>query len=84
MFWRWIKHLTAGAEKYDPRNWLKGVGNPDVLERAYESCDRHYEQWRRGDTDEDHAAAVFFNINQIETHKEAAEDADEGYPDTLA
>lgn len=70
MLWRWIMHLTRGAEKYDARNWMLSINDPAALERAYESCDRHYEQWRRGDVDEDHASAVFFNINQIEYIKE--------------
>lgn len=65
MLWRWIMHLTAGALKYNPRNWML-ADDADALARAYESADRHYEQWRRGDDDEDHAAAVFFNINQVE------------------
>ena len=85
MFWRWIMHLTNGAAKYAARNWMLGINDPASLERAYESADRHYEQWRRGDTDEDHAAAVFFNINQVEyykqvhQHEEVAEDASEGF-----
>jgi hypothetical protein len=74
---RWIIHLTNGAIKYEARNWLLGLGDPEVLERAFESCDRHYHQWREGHTDEDHAAAVYFNINQVEAHKEVAEDAPE-------
>lgn len=78
---RWIIHLTNGAIKYDARNWMKGVLDPATLERAFESADRHYHQWREGYTDEDHAAAVFFNINQVEYYKqvhqqeEVAEDA---------
>lgn len=76
---RWIIHLTNGAMKYEARNWMKGLGDPAVLERAFESADRHYHQWREGHIDEDHAAAVFFNINQVEYHKlhekEVAEDA---------
>ena len=65
MFERWAIHLTNGAKKYDKRNWLKGVGLEE-LDRAKESATRHFEQYIRGDSDEDHAAAVFFNINQIE------------------
>lgn len=65
MYERWAAHLTAGARKYTKRNWMRASG---VLEltRAKESALRHFEQWLRGDTDEDHAAAVFFNINQVE------------------
>jgi hypothetical protein len=38
----------------------------EELERFRMSAARHFEQWLRGDTDEDHAAAVFFNINGAE------------------
>jgi hypothetical protein len=65
MYDRWAAHLTAGAEKYDDRNWMKANGEAE-LNRFLESACRHYEQWLRGDTDEDHAAAVFFNINGAE------------------
>ena len=62
---RWAKHLTLGAAKYSNRNWMKAEGNEE-LERFRESAVRHFIQWYRGDTDEDHAAAVVFNINGSE------------------
>jgi hypothetical protein len=65
MYERWTAHLTKGAQKYAARNWMLGQGEAE-LERAYESACRHFEQWFRGDIDEDHAAATFFNINQVE------------------
>ena len=65
MYKRWAEHLTNGAKKYDKRNWMKGVGQEE-LDRAKESADRHFAQWLAGDVDEDHAAAVIFNINQVE------------------
>lgn len=65
MFERWAQHLTGGAQKYDARNWMKAAGEAE-LERFRHSAARHFEQWLRGDTDEDHAAAVFFNINGAE------------------
>lgn len=65
MFERWAQHLTAGAKKYTKRNWMKAEGNEE-LDRARESAARHFEQWMNGDTDEDHAAAVYFNINEVE------------------
>jgi hypothetical protein len=65
MLERWAIHLTNGAKKYNKRNWMKGAGQAE-LDRAKESAARHFEQYIRGDVDEDHAAAVFFNINQIE------------------
>lgn len=65
MFWRWAVHLTKGAIKYAVRNWLQANGEKE-LERFRESAARHFYQWYRGDRDEDHAAAVFFNINGAE------------------
>ncbi len=65
MFQRWAVLLTDGAKKYEKRNWMLAAGVPE-LNRALESAARHFEQWLRGDTDEDHAAAVFFNINEAE------------------
>lgn len=75
MFQRWADHLTKGAKKYTKRNWMKCKdGTPEAkaetLERFRESALRHFMQWLRGDTDEDHAAAVFFNINGAEYLKE--------------
>lgn len=69
MLWRWAKHLTLGAIKYAKRNWMKGSGEAE-LERFKESAARHFAQWYRGDDDEDHAAAVLFNINGAEYVKD--------------
>lgn len=55
-----------GAQKYEPRNWEKARSEVE-LDRARESAFRHFMQWFAGETDEDHAAAVFFNINEVET-----------------
>lgn len=65
MLERWAKHLTLGAEKYRVRNWMLSAGDEE-LDRARESAFRHFMQWWNGEQDEDHAAAVFFNINQVE------------------
>ena len=65
MFKRWALHLTKGAIKYAKRNWMKASGEEEY-ERFKESAARHFEQWLNGDTDEDHAYAVFFNINGAE------------------
>jgi len=69
MFERWAKHLTDGAKKYEARNWTKAYTEKE-RERFRESAVRHFIQWLRGDTDEDNAAAVFFNINGHEHVKE--------------
>jgi hypothetical protein len=65
MMKRWAELLTRGAEKYDANNWLKASGTEEQA-RAVESAFRHFMQWFNGETDEDHAAAVFFNINLYE------------------
>ncbi len=65
MFERYAAHMTKGSKKYDKRNWMKAIG-PEELARFRESALRHFFQWYRGDTDEDHAAAVFFNITGAE------------------
>lgn len=65
MLERWAKHLTLGAKKYEARNWMK-ASSIDEADRFIESAVRHFVAWLRGDEDEDHAAAVFFNINGFE------------------
>lgn len=65
MFERWSQLLTRGAIKYAPDNWLKASGEEE-LKRFRASATRHFIQWLRGDTDEDHAAAIFFNVNGVE------------------
>jgi hypothetical protein len=56
---------SRGAEKYEDRNWEQGSGKAE-LARARSSAFRHFMQWFTGETDEDHAAAVFFNIQAAE------------------
>lgn len=65
MFDRWAEHLTKGAKKYAPRNWMLAAGDEEY-ERFRRSALRHFIQWYRGELDEDHASAVFFNINGAE------------------
>lgn len=65
MFVRWIELLSRGAQKYDARNWMLAEGEAEY-ERFRESAARHFEQWLAGERDEDHGAAVFFNINGAE------------------
>lgn len=65
MLRRWAELLTRGAEKYAPDNWLLAFGEAEE-QRFKESAFRHFMQWWYGDIDEDHAAAVMFNINGYE------------------
>ena len=65
MFHRWAEHLTKGAKKYAKRNWMKANGMEEY-DRFRESALRHFLQWYNGERDEDHASAVYFNINGAE------------------
>jgi len=62
MLERWARLLSDAAPSKGKRNWMRANG-PDDLERFREGAARHFEQWLRGDVDEDHAAAVVFNLN---------------------
>lgn len=65
MFKRWAEHLTKGAKKYAKRNWMKAQGEEEYL-RFKESALRHFIQWYLEESDEDHASAVYFNLNGAE------------------
>jgi dATP/dGTP diphosphohydrolase len=66
---RWAELMARGADKYGERNWEK-AGTLEEGERYRDSAFRHFMQWFMGETDEDHAAAVFFNIQGAEYVKE--------------
>lgn len=53
--------LAEGAKKYAERNWEKGIPDAAFLE----SLERHLVAYKMGKTDEDHAAAIAFNIMGI-------------------
>jgi hypothetical protein len=70
MLTRWADHMTKGAQKYSPNNWMKAE-TPEELSRFMESSFRHFIQWFTNANDgEDHASAVFFNISGAELVKE--------------
>ena len=52
------KHFEAGAKKYPPNNWKKGI----KLSSYVDSAVRHYLKFLRGDTDEPHDRAFMWNI----------------------
>ena len=60
--------LARGAEKYAERNWEQAEGMVE-MERFKASAMRHLAQWMAGEEDEDHAAAVVFNLLGAETLK---------------
>lgn len=65
LFQRFAELMTRGAVKYEARNWMKAEGQAE-LERFKASAARHFYQWFSGNRDEDHAAAVVFNLNGAE------------------
>lgn len=62
---RWAELMTRGAEKYGRRNWQL-ANSEEELERFKSSAARHMQQWLLGETDEDHMAAVMFNLAAAE------------------
>jgi hypothetical protein len=68
MLTRFAELMARGAGKYGDRNWEKARGEEE-LDRYYSSALRHLQQWANGETDEDHAAAVMFNVMAGETVK---------------
>ena len=68
---RWAAHMTLGEAKYPDvspgvPNWTLAK-TPEEVQRFKVSATRHFVQWLNGETDEDHAAAVLFNIDGAET-----------------
>ena len=55
---RVMKRYLDGAEKYGENNWMKGM----PLSVYYDCAHRHLEAWWRCEDDEDHAAAVVWNL----------------------
>ena len=70
MLVRWAEHLTQAKDKYpdiEPGmpNWTLAEGSEEY-QRYRRSAFRHLIQWLLGMRDEDHAAAVMFNLNGAE------------------
>jgi len=63
-------HYGGGAKKYDEWNWAKGM----PFSRFLASLKRHVAAFERGETDEDHLAAVVFNANSIMHFQECGRD----------
>jgi len=53
--------LRLGAEKYDERNWEKGM----KISRCIASLERHIQEYKMGLTNEDHLAAIAVNAEFI-------------------
>lgn len=68
MITRWAKLMQRGALKYGEHNWKKAE-TEEELNRFMASALRHCIRWYCGDNDEDHAAAVMFNLGGAEMVK---------------
>ncbi len=60
--------MSRGKEKYGSRNWELS-NTQEELDRFKSSAFRHFIQYITDEKDEDHAAAVLFNITAIERIK---------------
>lgn len=58
---RLAQHLTANAAVKGRNNWRRAHTQAD-LDRFQQSAFRHFVAWLRGDSDEDHASALAFNV----------------------
>lgn len=62
---RWAALMARGAEKYGEKNWQE-ANSQEELNRFKASALRHLMQYVTGERDEDHAAAVCFNLMAAE------------------
>lgn len=65
MLERWARLLTVNVPSKGRGNWRNASTEEDEL-RAKQSAWRHFLAWQRGETDEDHAAALVFNVSVVE------------------
>ena len=63
---RVAEHYDKGALKYQADNWRKGI----PVSRCFSSALRHLYQFGEGRSDEDHLAAVIFNVLAIIQYQE--------------
>lgn len=63
---RWAEHLGRGALKYADRNWEQGLPLDDFIDSALS----HLLSFMSGDREEDHLAAVLWNIGAYITIEE--------------
>lgn len=73
---RFAELLERGAAKYGENNWQL-ANSEEELKRFRASGLRHMIQWSCGETDEDHATAVIFNLMAYENTKRKLEQGDE-------
>lgn len=63
---RLAKWYELGAQKYANRNWEKGI----PFSRCIDSAKRHLDKFIMGMNDEDHLAAVIWNVMAIIHYEE--------------
>lgn len=62
---RLAQHYENGRDKYSERNWEKGM----PISRYYDAAMRHLIKYGDGWNDEDHLAAVLWNVAAIMHHE---------------
>ena len=62
LLYRWAMLLQHGSKKYSSRNWEK-ANSIEEFNRFKSSAWRHFLQLMCNENDEDHFAAVLFNLN---------------------
>lgn len=58
--------VERGARKYDSRDWEQ-ASTATEMEEFRATAFRHFMQWMCGENDEDHAAAIVFNVLAAES-----------------
>lgn len=80
MLVRWSELMGRGAQKYGERNWEKAA-TKEELARMRASAFRHFVQWFYGlNPEEDHAAAIFFNVSGAEYVKARLQEEPDVWP----
>lgn len=67
---RLSKHYEAGAQKYEERNWEKGIPSHSYLDSAF----RHLAKYSEGWDDEDHLIAAIWNLCGLAWNEEKRPD----------
>lgn len=65
---RYCYHLAKGAKKYGRNNWQL-ANSQEEIDRFGRSLLRHVWQYLAGEVDEDHTAAIIFNVDARERAK---------------
>lgn len=60
MLTRYAEHMTKAVAVKGHNNWRNA--GPEDAERFQQGAWRHFVAWLNGEQDEDHAAALYFNI----------------------